>query len=94
MWSQRGGGTDDGTLWQIQGGVAQELDRLRQYRASTVSMLAATTCSAPSATTVNSTHCEPPDNEYTMWGLGVVQNIDAAAMEIYLAYRRHASIVT
>src|SRR5262245_66359778 len=29
-------------------------------------------------------------NEYTMWGLGVVQNIDAAALEIYLAYRRHS----
>ncbi len=30
------------------------------------------------------------DNQYTMWGLGVVQNIDAAAMEVYLNYRRHA----
>jgi hypothetical protein len=25
----------------------------------------------------------------TMWGLGVVQHIDAAAMEVYLAYRRY-----
>ena len=25
-----------------------------------------------------------------MWGLGVVQNIDAAAMEIYLAFRNHS----
>ena len=29
-------------------------------------------------------------NEYAMWGLGVVQNIDAAAMEVYLAFRNHS----
>jgi hypothetical protein len=29
-------------------------------------------------------------NVYTMWGLGVVQNIDAAAMELYLAFRNHS----
>ncbi len=29
-------------------------------------------------------------NDYDMWGLGVVQNIDAAAMEVYLAFRNHS----
>jgi predicted porin len=28
-------------------------------------------------------------NEAAIWGLGVVQNIDAAAMELYLAYKNH-----
>jgi hypothetical protein len=27
----------------------------------------------------------------TVWGLGVVQHVDAAAMEIYLAYRRYSA---
>jgi hypothetical protein len=30
------------------------------------------------------------DSEATLWGIGVVQNIDAAAMEIYLGYRRYS----
>ena len=29
-----------------------------------------------------------------MWGLGVVQHVDAAAMEIYLSYRRYSAEVT
>ena len=29
------------------------------------------------------------DSELTVWGLGVVQHIDAAAMELYLAYRHY-----
>ena len=29
----------------------------------------------------------------TVWGLGVVQHIDAAAMELYLAYRRYSAEV-
>jgi hypothetical protein len=28
------------------------------------------------------------NSEVTFWGIGVVQNVDAAAMELYLAYRR------
>ena len=26
-----------------------------------------------------------------MWGLGVVQHIDAAAMEVFLSYRRYSA---
>jgi hypothetical protein len=33
-------------------------------------------------------------SENTLWGVGVVQNIDAAAMELYLAYRHHATEAT
>ncbi len=33
-------------------------------------------------------------SEATVWGLGVVQHIDAAAMELFLAYRRYSAEVT
>ncbi len=33
-------------------------------------------------------------SEATMWGLGIVQHIDAAAMEVFLAYRRYSAEVT
>jgi hypothetical protein len=33
-------------------------------------------------------------SEATVWGLGVVQHIDAAAMELFLSYRRYSAEVT
>jgi hypothetical protein len=33
------------------------------------------------------------DSHATVWGLGVVQNIDAAAMEVFLAYRRYSASI-
>jgi hypothetical protein len=33
-------------------------------------------------------------SEATVWGVGVVQHIDAAAMELFLAYRRYSAEVT
>jgi hypothetical protein len=33
-------------------------------------------------------------SEATVWGLGVVQHIDAAAMELFVAYRRYSAEVT
>ena len=33
-------------------------------------------------------------SEATVWGLGVVQHIDAAAMELFLAYRRYSAEIT
>jgi hypothetical protein len=33
-------------------------------------------------------------SEVTVWGFGVVQHIDSAAMELFLAYRRYAAEVT
>jgi hypothetical protein len=78
---------DTGTLWQIQGGISQnwtglgktaiygEYARGQDLQAT---FTAATVLSAGTS------------NEYTMWGLGIVQNIDAAALELYLTYRRHS----
>ena len=33
------------------------------------------------------------DSEASFWGLGVVQNIDAAAMELYLSYRQYSGSI-
>jgi hypothetical protein len=33
-------------------------------------------------------------SEFSFWGIGVVQHIDAAAMELYLAYRQYSGEVT
>ena len=33
------------------------------------------------------------DSDMTWWGLGVVQTIDAAAMDLYLGYRRYSGSV-
>jgi hypothetical protein len=82
-----GAGTDEGTLFHIQGGIAKNWTGLGntafygeyargedlQATFSNTTLLSATT-----------------SNEYRLWGLGVVQNIDAAAMEVYLAYRNHS----
>ncbi len=32
-------------------------------------------------------HIANIDSQYNVWGLGIVQNIDAAAMELYMGYR-------
>jgi predicted porin len=34
------------------------------------------------------------DSRAEMWGLGIVQHIDAAAMEVFLSYRRYSADVT
>ena len=34
------------------------------------------------------------DSEMTWWGLGAVQTIDAAAMDVYLGYRRYSADAT
>jgi hypothetical protein len=80
--------TDTGSIWQIQGGISQnwfgigktvlygEYAKAENYQRTFSSDLASNQANT--------------GTEYTMWGLGVVQNIDAAATEIYLAYRRHS----
>jgi hypothetical protein len=89
----QGGGTDSGTLWQIQGGIAKNWTGLgntvlygeyahgnnlqRTFNILTVD---------DSATAVAANL----SNNYDMWGLGLVQNIDAAAMEVYVAFRNHS----
>ena len=83
-----GGGTDEGTLWGVQGGIAKNWFGL----GNTVlygEYGSGNNLQATFSSTINNAS-GASDNEYTMWGLGVVQNIDAAATEIYVAYRRHS----
>jgi hypothetical protein len=98
-----GGGTEDGTLWQIQGGIARNWTGLgntvlygeyargenlqRTFSPVTVSFTTQAIATGGITTPVSAIN---NDNTYTMWGLGVVQNIDAAALELYLTYRRHS----
>jgi hypothetical protein len=82
-----GGGTDTGTLWHLQGGIAKNWTGLGntalygEYARGEDLEATFRNNQQLSAATANT---------YDMWGLGVVQNIDAAAMEIYLAYRNHS----
>jgi len=80
--------TDDGTLWHIQAGIAKNWFGMGntalygEYAKGTD--LQGTFSNSISLQDANAT------NEYTMWGLGIVQNIDAASMELYVGYRRHS----
>jgi len=80
-----GNTTDDGTLWQIQGGIAKNYTGLGNT---------ALYGEYAKGTDLQRTFVTDPavilGNEYTMWGLGIVQNIDAASMELYLAFRNHS----
>ena len=80
--------TDDGTLWHIQAGIAKNWTGLGNTALygeyANGQDLQATFSNTNSLAQANRS------NEYTMWGLGIVQNIDAASMELYLGYRRHS----
>jgi hypothetical protein len=77
--------SDDGTLWHIQGGIAQNWTGLGR-----TTLYGEFARGTDLQRTFNTTAGAAGDNEYTMWGLGVVQSIDAAALDLYLAYRRHS----
>jgi hypothetical protein len=78
------GGSDDGTLWQIQGGIAKNWTGLGN------TVLYGEYARGDDLQRTFKIDAAALGNEYNMWGLGVVQNIDAAAMELYLAYRNHS----
>ena len=80
---------DNTTLWYVQGGVSKnwtglgntvlygEYARVEDARVDLGTLL------------VGSTVFVPTDTD--MWGLGVVQHVDAAAMELFLSYRRFSA---
>lgn len=90
------GDSTTSTMWHLQGGVARnwfgigntvlfaEYGRFDKWaQAQTASLTNFTTSFGVTG------------DKMTMWGLGAVQNIDAAAMELYLGYRNYkASDVT
>jgi hypothetical protein len=82
-----GAGTDTGTLWHIQGGIAKNWTGLGNTAiygeyARGEDLQAAFS----NSTLLNAAS----SNTYDLWGIGLVQNIDAAAMEIYVAFRNHS----
>jgi hypothetical protein len=85
-------GRDDTTLWYVNGGITKnwtglgntvlygEYARVEDGVQSTTNSLAGGSAVAGGF---------GASSEATVWGLGVVQHIDAAAMEVFLAYRHY-----
>ena len=88
--------TRNTTLWYVQGGISKNWTGLgstvlygeyAQVKGGVNSATAKLPGFALGYTNVN-------NSEVNVWGIGVVQHIDAAAMELYLAYRRYSAEVT
>ena len=90
----------DVTMWYVAGGITKNWTGLGntalyaeygQYDNSITGLSTATTLAGldlvPAGHFVS-------DSEHQWWGLGLVQNIDAAAMELYIGYRRYSADVT
>ena len=83
-------GTPDTTLWYLQGGIAKNWTGLGntvvygEYARIEDGLAAAGSLGLPS----------PFQSEAAMWGIGVVQHIDAAAMEVFLAYKQFSAEVS
>jgi hypothetical protein len=90
-------GRPDITLWYVQGGIAKNWTGLGNTviygewaRVNDGIICGAGACGAFGGNAndvINS-------SEATMWGIGVVQHVDAAAMELFLAYKRFSADVT
>jgi hypothetical protein len=82
-------GRDDTTMWYLNGGISKNWTGLGNtvlYGEYARVNNALDNFGTSGATFV-------ADAEATMWGLGVVQNIDAAAMELFLSYKNFSADV-
>jgi hypothetical protein len=79
------GTTDSGTLWHIQAGISQNWTGLGK-----TSIYGEYAQGADLQRAYSSATAVTLGNDYTMWGFGVVQTIDAAALDIYVAFRNHS----
>jgi hypothetical protein len=89
-------GRDDTTLWYVAAGIAKnwtglgntvlygEYARVEDGVQSTTNSVAGGSKNAFGIAL---------DSEATVWGFGVVQHIDAAAMELFLSYRNYSGDV-
>jgi hypothetical protein len=94
-------GHSNTTLWYLNGGIAKnwtglgntvfygEYARVNDGVNGCIVGGSNTLPSCDSAADFGVTSGTITGSEATIWGLGVVQNIDSAAMEIYLSYRRY-----
>jgi hypothetical protein len=71
-------GVDDTRLWQIQGGIAKNWTGLGN-----------TVLYGEFANISNSFSGPVVDADVDIWGIGIVQHVDAAAMELFLSYRSY-----
>jgi fermentation-respiration switch protein FrsA (DUF1100 family) len=82
-------GRDDTTMWYLNGGIAKNWTGLGNtvlYGEYAKVDNALDNFNVSDAIFI-------ANAESTMWGLGVVQNIDAAAMELFLAYKNYSADV-
>jgi hypothetical protein len=90
-------GNPNTKLWYVQGGIAKNWTGLGN------TVLYGEYSRVDDGIVCGAGACQPfggnandiiTSSEARVWGLGVVQNIDAAAMELFLAYRRYSAEVT
>jgi hypothetical protein len=82
----------DTKLWYVVGGVSRNwfgMGKTALYGEYSRVNDGATGLTITPDTTVPANFFTVSDSEVSMWGLGVVQNIDAAAMELFLSYRQY-----
>jgi hypothetical protein len=95
-------GADDTTLWYGQAGIAKNWTGLGktvlygEYArvedgAQNFSNNGQVVFFGPPAAGTNPSGIPAVDSTAQMWGLGVVQHVDAAAMELFLSYRRYSA---
>ena len=90
-------GRDDTTLWYLNGGIAKNWTGLGntvlygEYARVEDGVQSTTNTVAGGSRNANGVDAS---SEATVWGLGIVQHIDAAAMEVFLSYRHYDGSVS
>jgi len=85
-------GRDDTTLWYVNGGIAKNWTGLGntvlygEYARVEDGVQSTTNTAAGGSRNANGVAA---NSEATVWGVGIVQHVDAAAMELFLAYRHY-----
>jgi hypothetical protein len=90
-------GIPNTTLWYVQGGISRNwtgLGRTVLY-GEYAQVNDGIICGAGACTNFGGNADDIiTSSQVNVWGLGIVQHVDAAAMEVFLAYRRYTTEVT
>jgi hypothetical protein len=90
-------GAPNTKLWYVQGGISKNWTGLGNtvVYGEWARVDDGVNCGAGACTKFGGNANDIIDSsQATVWGLGIVQNIDAAAMEVFLSYRRYTAEVT
>jgi hypothetical protein len=94
-------GVADTTLWYVQGGISRNWTGLGSTvlyaefaRVNDGIVCPRGSCGHFGGDIGGASQDSITGSEATVWGLGIVQHIDAAAMELFLAYRRYSAEIT